>query len=204
MSNYSFSDSVIALAGICQALECVRKIAKTGEADAIDMEVMFESVLKIDAQSTEEVYRNHKYLHTGMKVLTEQLSGSKTESDFGRYLVGVLNLQKRFMSDHNMQEIMQSRLAQTNRLFNYQQSINHEVIEQLANIYKDTISSYSTKIQVTGNGKYLEQAANQAKIRALLLAAIRSAVLWQQVGGKKRQFLLSKNRIVETAKALMA
>lgn len=103
-----------------------------------------------------------------------------------------------------MKEVMASRVKQANRLHEYHEGINHDLIEQLANIYKDTISTYSAKIQVTGNGRYLEQAANQAKIRALLLAAIRSAVLWDQVGGKKRQFLFSKNKILETAKAYLA
>lgn len=204
MNQTNYPNIVLALAGICQALECVRTIARTGEADPTDVEIMLESVLKTEADKAEDIYKNHKYLHTGFKVLVEQLSGSKTEADFGRYLVGVLNLAKRFLSDTKMKEVMASRVKQANRLHEYHEGINHDLIEQLANIYKDTISTYSAKIQVTGNGRYLEQAANQAKIRALLLAAIRSAVLWDQVGGKKRQFLFSKNKILEIAKAYLA
>lgn len=203
MTQYQFSDSVIALAGISQALECVRNIAQTGEADLIDMEVMFESILKTEANNTESIFRNAQYLHTGFKVLSEQLSGSKTDTDFGRYLISVLNLQKRLLSDNSMLQVMSNRIQQANRHYQYHEQINHEQIEQLANIYKDTISTYPTKIQVTGNARYLEQPSNQAKIRALLLAAIRCAVLWQQVGGKKRHFLLNKNKIVNTAKAFL-
>ena len=99
---------------------------------------------------------------------------------------------------------MASRVSQAKRMYEYQEKIDQDLIDQLAHIYKDTISTYPTKVQVTGNSQYLQQAANQSKIRALLLSAIRSAVLWNQVGGKKRHFLFSKAKIIDTAKAFLA
>ena len=204
MTQYNFSDSVIALAGICQAISCVKDISRTGQTDPIDMEIMFESILKTESDDTESVFKNHKYLTKGFQTLIELLSGPKTDAELSRYLVSVLSLQKRFSSDSNMQQVMASRVAQANRLYEYQEKIDQDLIEQLAHIYKDTISTYPTKIQVTGNSQYLQQPANQSKIRALLLAAIRSAVLWHQVGGKKRHFLFSKAKIVDTAKAFLA
>ncbi|AOE49976.1 high frequency lysogenization protein HflD [Kangiella sediminilitoris] len=204
MTNYNFSDSVIALAAISQAIYCVKDISRKGQTDPVDMEIMIESLLKTDADSTEEIYKNHKYLTTGLRFLVEQLSGPRTDAEFSRYLVNILSLQKRFSNDANMQKVMGSRVAQAKRLYEYQEKIDQDLIEQLAHIYKDTISTYPTKIQVSGNSQYLQQSANQAKIRALLLSAIRAAVLWHQVGGKKRHFLLSKNKIIETAKAYLA
>jgi high frequency lysogenization protein len=40
----------------------------------------------------------------------------------------------------------------------------------------------------------------QHRIRALLLAGIRAAVLWRQVGGKRRHFFFGKGKIVKIAK----
>ncbi|MBV35394.1 MAG: lysogenization regulator HflD [Rickettsiales bacterium] len=204
MTHYNFSDSVIALAGICQAINCVKDISRTGQTDPVDMETMLVSILKTEADSTEAVYGSHKYLSTGFQTLIDLLSGPRTDADLSRYLVSVISLQKRFLADSNMKQVMASRVNQANRLYEYQEKIDHDLIEQLAHIYKDTISTYPTKIQVTGSSQYLQQAGNQSKIRAMLLAAIRSAVLWQQVGGKKRHFLFSKAKIIDTAKAFLA
>lgn len=204
MTDYNFSDSVIALAAVCQAINCVKDISKTGQTDSIDMEIMIESLLTTESDSTEAIYKSHKYLTVGFQNLVQQLSGPKTDADFSRYLVSILGLQKRFLNDSNMQQVMSSRISQAKRLYDYQEDIDQDLIEQLAHIYKDTISTYPTKIQVTGNSKYLQQAANQAKIRTLLLAAIRAAVLWHQVGGKKRHFIFSKSKMIDTAKAFLA
>ena len=204
MTQYNFSDSVIALAGLCQAIHCVKDISKDGQTDQVDMDIMLESILKTESDSTESIFNSHKYLTTGFKTLIDLLSGPRTDADLSRYLVSVLSLQKRFSNDTNMQQVMSSRVAQAKRLHEYQETIDQDLIEQLAHIYKDTISTYPTKIQVSGNSQFLQQPANQSKIRALLLAAIRSAVLWNQVGGKKRHFLFSKAKIVDTAKAFLA
>lgn len=204
MTQYNFSDSVLALAGICQAINCVKDISKNGQTDPVDMEIMLESLLKTESGSTEEIFRSHKYLTSGLQSLVQQLSGPTTDADFSRYLINVLSLQKRFLNDSNMQQVAASRIAQAKRLYEYQEKIDHDLIEQLAHVYKDTISTYPTKIQVTGNSQYLQQSGNQAKIRALLLSAIRSAVLWNQVGGKKRHFIFSKSKIIDTAKAFLA
>ena len=204
MTQYNFSDSVIALAGVCQAINCVKDISKNGQTDPIDMETMLTSILKTESDSAESIYNNHKYLSAGFQTLIDLLSGPRTDADLSRYLVSVLSLQKRFTSDSKMQQVMASRISQANRLFEYQEKIDQDLIDQLAHIYKDTISTYPTKIQVTGNSQYLQQPANQSKIRALLLSAIRSAVLWHQVGGKKRHFLFSKAKLIDTAKAFLA
>lgn len=41
------------------------------------------------------------------------------------------------------------------------------------------------------------------KIRALLLAGVRSAVLWRQVGGRRWQLFLWRNKFAKLAKKLI-
>jgi high frequency lysogenization protein len=59
------------------------------------------------------------------------------------------------------------------------------------------------RIHVAGKREYISQAAILDKIRALLLAGIRSAVLWQQVGGSRWQLLLDRKKIVHTAQQIL-
>ena len=60
------------------------------------------------------------------------------------------------------------------------------------------------RIQVTGVTQYLQQLSTQNRIRAALLAGIRSAVLWQQVGGTKWQVLFFRSKIAAMAQQILS
>ncbi len=202
-SNDNFKEITIALAGVCQAIDCVQSIARNGQANKDDMQTLFGASLKLEAESTEAIFGDVDNLNTGFKSIVAQLSGSKTEPDFGRYLINVITLEKQLAGKPQLLELIASRISQANRLVDYKDSdeeINFSTIEQLAGIYKDSISTLPTKIQVTGSSKFLEQSNNQHLIRALLLGAIRSAVLWRQIGGKKRHFIFNKSQLIKAAK----
>jgi len=77
------------------------------------------------------------------------------------------------------------------------------VVANLASLYQDTISSFSFRIQVTGDPRHLQNSENAAKIRALLLAGIRSAMLWRQKGGKRWHLLFFKSRLRPSLKKIM-
>ncbi len=46
--------------------------------------------------------------------------------------------------------------------------------------------------------RHLQQTDNAAKIRALLLAGIRSARLWRQLGGHRWQLIFSRRKLLAT------
>lgn len=45
--------------------------------------------------------------------------------------------------------------------------------------------------------RFLQQPNNAAKIRALLLAGIRSARLWRQLGGHRWQLVFSRSKLLK-------
>ena len=47
---------------------------------------------------------------------------------------------------------------------------------------------------------FLNQSYTMNKIRALLLAGIRSAVLWRQLGGHRWQLFLMRHSMIESSK----
>lgn len=71
----------------------------------------------------------------------------------------------------------------------------------MAGIYVDVISPLGPRIQVTGSPAVLQSPQVQAKVRSALLAGIRAAVLWHQVGGGRLQLMFSRNRLVNRGKA---
>ena len=56
---------------------------------------------------------------------------------------------------------------------------------------------------VQGNPVYLSQPGVVGEVRATLLAGLRSAVLWRQLGGSWWDLVLSRRRLVDEARALL-
>ena len=88
-------------------------------------------------------------------------------------------------------------------LSNHKEKVNednlHEHAEFLSNLYLNTISKIDPRIIVNGDNKYLTDNKNASMIRALLMSAIRSYILWQQSGGTKFRIFLFKKKIAEIA-----
>ena len=57
---------------------------------------------------------------------------------------------------------------------------------------------------VSGEPHILTNNHHANKIRALLLALMRSTVLWLQMGGSRWHLILQRNKIIQTARALKA
>jgi high frequency lysogenization protein len=82
--------------------------------------------------------------------------------------------------------------------------ITHEsVIGSLADTYKQTLSTLSFRIKVAGNPQILQNSHNANKVRALLLAGIRGAILWRQVGGRRWHLLFNRKRYIKDAQGLL-
>ena len=57
---------------------------------------------------------------------------------------------------------------------------------------------------VSGEPEILKSEESAQLIRALLLAAVRSAVLWRQLGGSRRRVLLTRRLLLELADSALA
>jgi high frequency lysogenization protein len=78
-----------------------------------------------------------------------------------------------------------------------------EIIKDLANLYIDTLSQFNFRIKVNGERRFLDNPNNADKIRALLLAGIRSGVLWRQMGGNRLHLIFSRKKMVKIAQAYL-
>jgi high frequency lysogenization protein len=72
-------------------------------------------------------------------------------------------------------------------------------MSNLASIYTDVVSPVTRKIQVAGDPEILKRTDTQHQVRAVLLAGVRAAVLWRQLGGKRRHILFSRQQILDSA-----
>jgi len=83
------------------------------------------------------------------------------------------------------------------RLSSYQAD---DLMEACSEVYQTHISSMRPQIIVQGESEYLQNATIPPQIRALLLAAFRSAVLWQQKGGNRLKLLWERTRMRNAAR----
>jgi len=77
------------------------------------------------------------------------------------------------------------------------------LVRDLNRLYRETISNLTPKVVVNGEQSLLEREEIAGKIRAVLLAGIRAAVLWYQVGGSRLQLLFRRKRYIEACSNLL-
>jgi len=202
---YSIEDKTIALAGIYQSAHLVQEIAKSGQASGGAIESSLETLFKFDSDNVMDIYGGIIGVSSGLKTLINQMSAEneKQDMDITRYVVSLLHLEKKLKKNKAMTERIASGLEQARSQMEYFSLTHENVLANLGNIYQETISTLQPRILVQGEENFLSQQNNANKIRALLLAGIRSAVLWRQCGGNRLQFLLSRKKYLNTAQELI-
>jgi len=199
--SFSFDDRVLALAGMAQALQQVRRTAETGQSQSVLLRTAIDSILHIDAPTTEAIYGNAAHLNGGLFLLRDYLLNQGKDALLPRLAVSVMQLERRFVQEPAVVEKVRSGIEHNIALTRARGDSTHpDVLESVGNLYANTISQLKPRIMVQGNPHYLGQAGVVAEIRALLLAAVRSAVLWRQVGGSYWDFLLQKRPMLEAIK----
>lgn len=188
----NIDDRVLALAGILQALAQVRRIADTGQSEAAPVEVALASVLRMEAATAEAVYGDAQGLRKGLNLLRDHLANKPRDPALGKLALAVMQLERRFSRDDAMAGKVGAGIASAAESATRLGTSHPDLINQLAALYADTISQLSPRIMVQGNPHYLGQAGVVAEIRALLLAALRSAVLWRHSGGSLWDFVFRR------------
>ena len=189
-------ERVLALAGLVQALKQVRRIADTGQADASVLATALDSVFRIDADSPEAVYGTTGDLRPGLLLLRDYLGNRNKDEALPRLALAVLQIERKFVRDGAMARRVHDGIVATQPLAGQLGSSHPDVLAALGKLYSDTISNLRPKVMVQGNPHYLGQNDIVSEIRALLLAALRSAVLWRQMGGSLLDFLVARRRMV--------
>lgn len=134
----------------------------------------------------------------GLETLIEQLNAMDTE--LARYWLGILALSGKLTKSADAKNALASRMQYLPAQLEHYGLCSDMTFEKMATIYTDIISPLGKKIHVIGSSLYLQQPSMHNRIRACLLAGIRSAILWQQVGGTKWQILFSRRKILKAAK----
>jgi len=206
MGDRRTHDHVVALAGIFQAVTLVQQVAREGSVEASAFESTIASLFRIDAASSDEVFGGSAGLECGLRTLCRQLGDDKSRRDpeLMRYAVRLLFLERKLSRDRRLMDVVRAGIDAAAEQARHFSTTHENVLARLAEIYSSTVSTIPPRIMVQGQPEHLGNPANANRIRALLLAGIRAAVLWRQLGGSRVRLLFSRRRLVECAEALLA
>lgn len=196
-------DRAIALAGTLQAADLVRSIARRGQANPEEVDTCLNSLLKIDAASSIEIYGDTRQLRSGLQLLEKQL-GNPSDMELTRYAIALLGLERKLSQRTDLLKAIGISLEEiVQNLPHF--PINHSnTIARFADIYLKNISILSPRIMVNGVQVHLNNPENANRIRALLLAGVRAATLWRQSGGTRLTLLLRRNPLLRETRVLLA
>lgn len=192
----------IALAGVCQAAALVQSVARKGSADSQAIETSVSSILVTNPDSPQQVYGALPNLKIGFATLVAQLDNESRHKDaeITRYIASILSLERKLSKHPTALNKLADRISHVQRQLAHVDFEHSQIMSSLASVYTDVVSPIAPKIQIAGNQQHLSLETNQHKVRALLLAGVRSAVLWRQMGGKRRHILFRKSQILKAAK----
>jgi high frequency lysogenization protein len=196
-------DRVIALAALVQAVEQVQQMANLGQAQTRALEPVIASLFRFDVPDTEAVYDGKRNLDFGIKRLRAQLDGAGRDSFIVRVCMSLIQLERSFLNDENAVAKVQARLNELAPMAEEKGFTHPDLLAALGEIYANVISPLGPKIMVQGNPVYLAQAQVIGEVRAALLAGIRAAVLWRQVGGSFWDFFLRRGAIARELQQLV-
>lgn len=200
------TDRALALGGVFQAAWLVDQVARRGMVTQSEFETCLSSLFEMSPSSTEAVYGSRFEIKRGLQTLNEQLQGDEDKRNvyIMRYAINLLQLERKLSKQPAMLKGIAEGLEGTTHQLKHFGLTHANVVAHLADIYSQTISTLSPRIMVSGENNYLQIPENANKVRALLLAGIRSAVLWHQCGGRQWQLLFQRKKIMRSARELIA
>lgn len=194
---------VLPLAGLLHATSLVRRLAQEGRVDETQFTCAIEPVLQLEPESIEAVYGSAECRHAMITVLKAQLTNENGNRDLDatRYSATLMHLERKLVARDDLMNTLREGLEAARDQAGHFSATHDNVIARLADLYANTVSQLQPKIMVQGDPRYLEEPGTANRVRALLLAGMRSVVLWRQCGGSRLKLVLGRNRLLRAAVA---
>ena len=197
-------DQAMALAAVFQACYLVDQLANTGEASTAEMEVCIGALLNQNPESLADLFGSEQNLEAGVDAMTVLL-GEHKDSELFRATtlvstIAVLSIERQLNSRPVMLQNIAEGIDNATRQAEHFSVIHDNVFANIAALYQQTISTLSQRVQVKGNPIYLQQPGVAERIRCLLFAAVRSAFLWRQLGGKRYHLVVYRQALIQALK----
>jgi high frequency lysogenization protein len=194
-----------ALAGVFQSTELVRQAACHGTWSGFAATACLHSLFVLEAESTDAIYGGGGRVKLGAETLLAILHGEARYAESLRYAVGLLQIERKFRRAPKIQEQVGHRLEEIARLGEDLEPHEREDLQatEISALYSETISRLVPRIVVNGKPQYLKNQRTVNWVRTLLLAGLRSATLWHQLGGGRFELMFGRKTLIRDAQSLL-
>jgi len=197
---------IIALSGLFQAMDAVESIAQTGHCDNTIIETALNSLFITSPSNTLEVFGSLQNIEHGLNQIKIFLGKMGTDKKLNaiRYALAIIQLERKLSKQDEMLGTLSKRLNRAETQVQHFGLMHENVIASIANIYTDTISTFNLRVHISGQERFLTINHNAAKIRSVLLAGIRAAMLWRQLGGHRWHFIFQRGQLCQQSEYLLS
>ncbi|MCC5885964.1 MAG: high frequency lysogenization protein HflD [Gammaproteobacteria bacterium] len=202
--NYTAEDRALALAGVFQVGALVADVAHGRSVDEQAYRSSLESLFVETPEAVADVFGGPRGVRLGLLLMRDALASDRQRShaEVLRYALNIVHVERRFAGQPALQAKLETRMKRVKEQLQHFDIGHTTIIGALASAYQDTLSTLPQRIQVVGNAQALQEERNAERIRALLLAGVRSALLWYQVGGRRWRLVFSRRTVQAAASRL--
>lgn len=204
MSRYTDTDRTLAFAGTYQAARLVHDLASTGQCDEKAFRITLDSLFVTQPEKVLDVWGGElENLRIGIETLVSQMMGSSRNLYITQYVLGLVVLAGKLQKSPEHLNALSDAIEEAKRQKAQFGEEHPTVVNTLAKAYQDHVSPLGPRIMVKGLPEHLNTPGMAEKIRALLLAGVRAAILWHQTGGSRWQLLWKRRRYLREAQRLL-
>ncbi|MFK7862012.1 MAG: high frequency lysogenization protein HflD [Granulosicoccus sp.] len=196
----TIENQTLALGGIFQSVHICKSLATTGTCEQDELEGTLRSILTLKTDRVMDAYGgNTGTIGRGLRIIKSQLGGNaeSRDMDIARYSLALIQLGTNVLNDSNTVEQLRIGISRAQAMD--KPVTDPDMISNLANLYRSSISHLTPRIMVSGDPDYLNNNDIASTIRSALLGGVRSVVLWRQCGGSRPKLLLNRNQYMKQA-----
>lgn len=192
----NYQDLTTALSAVYQAALTVHDIARGQSQLNSDLDGLLNSVFVTEPSCIQEVYPQETLLQSGKTALLMHVHPQKylEAPQILRYVFDLLYLAKKLRKNKALSHLLMTKISSTKNKLDHFSVSDSNMIQQLGNIYLETISTLPYRIHVFGKPNVVQADFTAGKIRAVLLSGVRAAVLWYQLGGSRLHFYTKREK----------
>ncbi len=183
---------IMSFAAVCEAAAVTEQIA-AGSRDTPPVHLL-GAVFSQEEDDLAAIFEPRAAFLGGLEHAADLLRGELRSPNPARYTVQLLKLSASLSKSRES-------IAHLRQLLDATPSHQRDS-HRAAEIYSQTLSRLKPTIVVHGNGPRLQQPGVADGIRASLLAGVRFAWLWRQIGGKQWHLVLRRAQVLRTINEL--
>jgi len=206
------TEQVIALSGIFASSSAVHEIATANKLLPNTSACLIKSLTVINPATTLDVFGGDiADIKVGIKNLVLSMSNNRSDVSLNNslkaisyYSFSLIKLEKMLNKRADLLSKISNRLPYIEGQCEHFGALHENVMSSCADVFLQTVSTLPNRIRIIGTYEYLKNANNTNAIRALLLAGIRCAMLWRQLGGNRWHFLFKRKLLLQELNNLLA